>query len=64
VCVLCSDNQIRLYDYSGNLAGIAGGTPYMIGTTLRMDIDDKNLAVHVLRRGTSETLVTVYKWNG
>jgi hypothetical protein len=64
VCVLSADNQIRLYDYAGNLAGTAGGTPYMIGTALRMDIDDKGLAVHVLHQGTSGPLVTVYKWNG
>ena len=63
VCVLCADNQIRVYDYNGNLAGTAGGTPYMTGTALRMDIDDKDLAVHVLHQSTSSTLVTVYKWN-
>jgi hypothetical protein len=41
-----------------------GGAPYMIGSALRLDIDDENLAIHVLHQGASSPLVTVYKWVG
>lgn len=64
ICVLCADNLVHLYDYAGNYAGFVGGPPYMIGSALRLDIDDKNLAIHVLHQGTSSPLVTVYKWDG
>ncbi len=63
ICVLCTDNLIHLYDYAGNYAGNAGGPPYMTGNALRLDIDDKNLAVHVLHQGASYPMVTVYKWD-
>ncbi|MCX6646597.1 MAG: hypothetical protein NTY09_09590 [bacterium] len=62
ICVLCSDNLIRLYNYSGTLLDTIGGPPYMTGSALRLDIDDTNLAIHVLHQGTSSPLVTVYRW--
>jgi hypothetical protein len=64
ICVLCADNKIRLYDYSGALKETIGGPPYMIGSALRLDVDDENLAIHVLHQGTSSPLLTAYKWNG
>jgi len=64
IAVLCADNRIRLYDYSGALKETIGGPPYMIGSALRLDIDDVNLAIHVLHQGSSSPLVTVYKWAG
>ena len=64
IAVLCADNKIRLYDYSGNLMETIGGSPYMVGDALRLDIDDENLAIHVLHQGPTDPLVTVYKWAG
>jgi hypothetical protein len=64
IAVLCKDGKIRLYNYLGTLVQTIGGSPYMTGTPLRLDVDDENLAIHVLHQGTSSTLVTVYKWNG
>jgi len=64
VLVLCADNLIHLYDYAGNYAGNVGGTPYMTGNALRLDIDDENVAAHVLHEGASGPMVTVYKWDG
>ncbi len=64
ICVLCEDNLIRLYDYGGNPMYTIGGPPYMIGDALRLDVDDRNLAIHVLHEGPSGPLVTVYKWDG
>jgi len=61
-CVLCADNKVRFYDYEGNLAFMVGGPPYLTGTALRLDVDDKNMAVHVLHQGASNPLVTVYKY--
>jgi hypothetical protein len=64
IAVLCADNKIRLYDYTGALKETIGGAPYMIGSALRLDVDDENLAIHVLHQGASSPLVTVYKWVG
>jgi hypothetical protein len=64
IAVLCADNLIRLYDYTGALKETIGGPPYMIGSALRLDIDDENKAIHVLHQGASSPLVTVYKWSG
>jgi hypothetical protein len=63
IAVLCADNKIRLYDYTGALKETIGGPPYMIGTALRLDIDDQNLAIHVLHQGPTNPLVSVYKWS-
>jgi len=64
ICVLCADNSIHMYDYAGNYAGNFGGSPYMTGNALRLDIDDENVAVHVLHEGPSNPMITVYKWDG
>jgi hypothetical protein len=64
IAVLCADNKIRLYDYTGALKETIGGPPYMIGSALRLDIDDENLAIHVLHQSAASPLVTVYKWVG
>lgn len=63
ICVLCSDNLIRLYNYEGTHLGTIGGPPYMMGDALRLDIDDTNLAIHALHQGTYFPLVTVYRWD-
>jgi len=64
ICVLCADNKIRLYNYSGALLYTIGGSPYMTGSALRLDVDDTNLAIHVLHQGAQFPLITVYKWDG
>ena len=64
ICVLCGDNRIRLYDYTGTLLYTIGGAPYMTGSALRLDIDDTNLAIHVLHQGPQNPLVTTYEWDG
>jgi len=63
ICVLCSDNVIRMFDYDGNFVASVGGLPYMNGAALRLDIDDTNLAIHVIHQGTTP-MVTAYKWAG
>jgi len=64
ICVLCADNLIHMYDYAGNYAGNFGGAPYMTGYARRLDVDDKNVAVHVLHQNPSYPMITVYKWDG
>ena len=46
------------------LKATIGGSPYMIGSALRLDIDDQHHAIHVLHQGTQSAMVTVYKWVG
>jgi hypothetical protein len=64
IAVLCTDNKIRLYDYTGALKQTIGGSPFMVGSALRLDIDDEHNAIHVLHQGSQGPLVTVYKWVG